>query len=65
MILSTLVSRQVIQSTLVSVWGMRLGLFLIARMWRDGHDYRFNQAKKSPIIFFAFWTVEGIPYITI
>lgn len=55
-ILSTL---QVIQSALVSVWGMRLGIFLILRMWRDGHDNRFNHVKGNPIMFFAFWTVEG------
>ena len=51
---------QVIQSALVCVWGMRLGIFLIFRMWRDGHDNRFKRAKDNPMIFFAFWTVEGI-----
>ena len=44
---------------------MRLGLFLIFRMWRDGHDNRFNHVKDNPVLFFTFWTVEGthIEYI--
>ena len=49
-----------IQSVLVCIWGLRLGIFLIFRTLRDGHDSRFKSARKDMRIFFAFWTVEGI-----
>lgn len=51
--------RQVIQSGLVSTWAARLGMFLVTRILRDGHDSRFNHVRDNPKRFFFYWTVQG------
>ena len=51
--------RQVIQSGLVSTWAARLGMFLVTRILRDGHDSRFNRVRDNPKRFFFYWTVQG------
>ncbi|XP_060677061.1 uncharacterized protein si:ch211-210c8.6 isoform X1 [Hemiscyllium ocellatum] len=52
--------RQKIQSTLVTVWGLRLGLFLFLRVLKEGRDRRFNEVRTSPKLFFVYWTLQGI-----
>ena len=56
---STQTVRQTVQSHLVMGWAARLGLFLFARILRDGEDKRFRRAKEDPKIFFSFWTIQG------
>ena len=51
--------RQVIQSSLVSTWAVRLGLFLFFRVLKEGHDSRFNRVRGNPTRFFIYWTVQG------
>ena len=51
--------RQVIQSGMVCTWASRLGLFLVARVLRDGRDRRFNRVRDNPRRFFLFWTMQG------
>lgn len=51
--------RQVIQSSLVSTWAVRLGLFLFFRVLKEGHDSRFNRVRDNPTRFFIYWTVQG------
>ena len=51
--------RQNVQSHLVMGWAARLGLFLFARILRDGEDKRFVRAKQQPSVFFKFWTIQG------
>merc|ERR1719273_2633810 len=41
-------------------WAARLGLFLFARILRDGEDKRFVRAKQQPSVFFTFWTIQGV-----
>ncbi|XP_060677062.1 uncharacterized protein si:ch211-210c8.6 isoform X2 [Hemiscyllium ocellatum] len=50
--------RQKIQSTLVTVWGLRLGLFLFLRVLKEGRDRRFNEVRTSPKLFFVYWTLQ-------
>lgn len=52
--------RQLIQSTCITTWGLRLGLFLFTRVLREGGDGRFNKARDNPTMFFVFWTFQGI-----
>ena len=56
--------RQVIQSSLVSVWAVRLGLFLVTRILRDGKDGRFDKVRGNPRLFLVFWLVQGKPFNT-
>lgn len=52
--------RQVVQSSLVCMWAVRLGLFLLVRVLRSGQDSRFNRVRDNPKIFFIYWTVQGL-----
>ena len=56
----TFYPRQVIQSGMVTVWAARLGMFLVTRILRDGHDSRFNRVRNNPKRFFFYWTVQGM-----
>lgn len=57
---NTFFLRQRIQTGLVSVWAIRLGLYLFSRVLADGHDRRFNKAKENPALFFVFWTLQAL-----
>jgi hypothetical protein len=45
---------------LVLFWTLRLGAFLGYRIFRMGHDSRFNKIKKSPAAFLVAWTAQGV-----
>ncbi|XP_038642586.1 uncharacterized protein si:ch211-210c8.6 [Scyliorhinus canicula] len=57
---STSYSRQKIQSALITVWGLRLGLFLFFRVLKEGSDRRFNDVRTNPKQFFVYWTLQGV-----
>jgi len=52
--------RQKIQTGMVMIWAMRLGLYLFSRVLHDGFDRRFNKARNSPSTFLIFWTIQGV-----
>ncbi|XP_067881014.1 uncharacterized protein si:ch211-210c8.6 [Heterodontus francisci] len=52
--------RQKIQSVLVTVWSLRLGLFLFLRVLKEGRDRRFNKVRNNPKQFFVYWTLQGV-----
>lgn len=52
--------RQVIQSTCITAWAVRLGLFLFTRVLREGGDSRFNKVRDKPSMLFVFWTLQGV-----
>ena len=52
--------RQLVQSGCVTVWALRLGLFLFHRIIQDGKDNRFNKVRGSPRLFLIYWTVQGV-----
>ena len=43
---------------MVAAWALRLGGFLVARVWKVGHDSRFDEAKHKPLTFFVYWTMQ-------
>jgi len=45
---------------MVTVWGLRLGLFLVRRIARDGRDARFDDIKISPPRFAGAWTLQAL-----
>lgn len=55
----TFFPRQMIQSSLVSVWAVRLGMFLVVRTLRDAKDGRFDKVRGNPRIFIIFWLMQG------
>lgn len=40
--------RQIVMSTLVSAWTLRLGSFLLLRVLKTGGDSRFDELKHKP-----------------
>ena len=51
--------RQVIASSLVIVWAVRLGSFLFLRIRKDTKDGRFDQLKPYFVAFFGTWNIQG------
>jgi len=45
---------------MVTIWALRLGLFLSHRVRRTGKDDRFTEIKKSFIRFLSAWTLQGL-----
>ncbi|DAC58648.1 MAG TPA: DUF1295 domain-containing protein, partial [Candidatus Poseidoniaceae archaeon] len=52
--------RELIASSLVVIWALRLSSFLYLRIRRAGKDGRFDQLKTSPIRFLVPWTIQGL-----
>ena len=50
----------VIISSLIILWAVRLGSFLFIRIKKAGEDIRFREIKKSPSRFFMTWTLQGM-----
>ncbi|NQV36933.1 MAG: DUF1295 domain-containing protein [Candidatus Marinimicrobia bacterium] len=47
-------------ATMVLIWALRLGLFLLIRVFRVGEDKRFSEAKKSFSKFLMFFSLSGL-----
>jgi len=52
--------RQIINSLMISTWGIRLSTFLFFRILKDGKDRRFNKARSNPATMMLFWSVQAI-----
>ncbi|CAL5223231.1 g5710 [Coccomyxa viridis] len=53
-------ARQILATVLVVVWAARLGGFLVFRVIKTGKDSRFDEAKKQPLKFWVFWTLQAV-----
>ena len=51
--------RQIIASSLVLVWAIRLGSFLFTRIRKDTKDGRFDELKPYFVAFFGTWNIQG------
>ena len=52
--------RSVFVATFVSVWTLRLGIFLYKRIVKAGEDRRFRDIKKSLPKFLMTWTLSAL-----
>jgi len=52
--------RQIVASSMAVIWAVRLGSFLLIRVFKDGKDGRFNQIKLNPPRFFNAWCIQGV-----
>ncbi|CAG0915426.1 unnamed protein product [Notodromas monacha] len=52
--------RQLVQTSLVLVWALRLGTYLFARISTDGLERRFSGVKEHPFKFLFSWVLQGI-----
>lgn len=53
-------SRQIINSSMITIWAVRLSTFLFSRIMKDGKDRRFNKARTKPAMMFLFWTIQAL-----
>ena len=53
-------TRSKVNSTLVVLWALRLGSFLLWRVLHDGGDSRFATAKTKPLTFLIFWAIQAL-----
>ena len=56
----TFYTRQVAQTSCVSVWAIRLGTYLFMRIMKDGQDRRFNKVRDKPLMFMVYWTIQAV-----
>ncbi|CAI5471107.1 unnamed protein product [Closterium sp. Yama58-4] len=52
--------RQVLVTSLVVIWGLRLGLFLLFRILAWGEDHRFDQTRNNVLQFAIFWAFQAV-----
>lgn len=52
--------RALLLGSMVTVWAVRLGSFLFARILREGGDGRFDAIKPSLPRFLTTWTLQGL-----
>ena len=50
----------ILLSSFIIVWAIRLGSFLFFRIKKDGEDKRFRSIKPSPTRFFMTWSLQGM-----
>ncbi|XP_020587029.1 uncharacterized protein LOC110029194 [Phalaenopsis equestris] len=52
--------RQIVLTTLVVVWGLRLGLFLLMRILQWGEDRRFDNMRDNLAKLSVFWILQAL-----
>jgi steroid 5-alpha reductase family enzyme len=52
--------RDTVIALLVSIWALRLGIFLFYRIKKQGHDSRFDDIKPDFWWFLMVWTLQGL-----
>lgn len=53
-------ARQILVTVAVALWALRLGGFLVYRVFKVGHDSRFDEIKTKPAVFFNFWAGQTV-----
>nr|CAB3499025.1 unnamed protein product [Digitaria exilis] len=51
--------RQIVLTVLVTIWGLRLGLFLLMRILQWGEDRRFDKMRDNLGKLAFFWTFQS------
>lgn len=52
--------RQIVLTSLVVVWGLRLGLFLLMRILQWGEDHRFDDKRNNLAKLSVFWFLQAV-----
>jgi steroid 5-alpha reductase family enzyme len=52
-------TRQIVNSSFVATWALRLGSFLFSRALSHG-DKRFEKVKDNPKVFAMYWTIQAV-----
>lgn len=52
--------RQIVLTTLVLIWGLRLGIFLLMRILQWGEDHRFDEMRSNIGKLAVFWIFQAV-----
>lgn len=44
---------------MVTLWGIRIGTYLLVRIWKIGRDKRFDDKRDNFFKFLGFWLLQG------
>lgn len=50
----------VLLAALITLWTLRLGIFLAVRIHAAGTDDRFDRIKNNPLLFLRAWTMQAL-----
>uniref|UniRef100_A0A383WPW5 Uncharacterized protein n=1 Tax=Tetradesmus obliquus TaxID=3088 RepID=A0A383WPW5_TETOB len=53
-------ARKIAATAFAAAWAVRLGGFLVMRVFKTGHDSRFDEIKQQPFRFWIFWTMQAV-----
>lgn len=51
---------QILLASMIAIWGIRLGTYLVIRIIKIKKDSRFDQIREKPLEFFKFWFFQGL-----
>lgn len=51
---------KVVLVCMITLWALRLGGFLLYRIWHTGVDHRFDEVRNNFFSFAKFWVAQGI-----
>jgi len=51
---------QILIAVLISIWGIRLGSYLLARILKIGKDDRFDDKRGDFLKFLGFWVIQAV-----
>merc|ERR1712051_452398 len=57
---NTFTWRQILATSLVVTWGLRLSGYLLYRIIKIGEDDRFDDKRSNPLRFLIFWVLQAV-----
>lgn len=60
LLMSTVTLPSLILLAMITLWGIRLGSYLLIRIWKTGRDKRFDGMRESFVKFGRFWILQGL-----
>lgn len=51
---------QILLVGMILLWALRLGVYLVVRIWRTGRDKRFDGKREQPLAFLQFWLLQAV-----
>lgn len=52
-------TENILLAAMIILWALRLGIFLVARIWKAKKDRRFDAFRESFTGFLKFWLLQG------
>lgn len=53
-------TQKIVLTAMIGLWGVRLGTYLLIRIWKTGRDKRFDDKRDHFWKFLGFWLLQGL-----